>query len=132
MFGRRDCSQFIMDIYRAVGIIIPINASMQEEGAAGKYIKFMGSIKDRENTINRLKAGDPIYMKGHVVMYLGKVRNNYYVIHYGAGYGMRNIDESIRSVTVHGVFVMEVHQLLMSGGKSYLEAFTTARQFQIQ
>jgi len=27
MFGRRDCSQFIMDIYRTVGIIIPRDAS---------------------------------------------------------------------------------------------------------
>lgn len=85
--------------------------------------KLLGSIKDRENTLNRLKAGDPIYMKGHVVMYLGKVRNNYYVIHSGAGYGMRNIDGSIRPVTVHGVFVMEVHQLLMSGGKKLFRSF---------
>lgn len=73
MFGRRDCLRFIMDIYRTMDIIIPRDASMQEEGAAGKYIKFMGFIKDRENTLNRLKAGDPIYMKGHVVMYLGRV-----------------------------------------------------------
>jgi len=130
MFGRRDCSQFIMDIYRTMGIIIPRDDSMQEEGAAGKYIKFIGSIKDRENTLDRLKVGDPVYMKGHVVMYLGRVGNNYYVIHSGAGYGVKNKDGSIRPVTVRGVFVMEVHQLLMSGGKSYLEAFTTAREFQ--
>jgi len=52
MFGRRDCSQFIMDIYRTVGIIIPRDASRQEEGAAGKYIKFIGTIKDRENILN--------------------------------------------------------------------------------
>jgi len=130
MFGRRDCSQFIMDIYRAMGFIIPRNASMQEEGAAGKFIKFTGSIKDRENTLNRLEAGDPIYMKGHVVMYLGKIENSHYMIHSGAGYGMRNEDGSVKPVTVHGVFVMELHQLLMSGEKSYLEAFTTARQFQ--
>ena len=69
-------------------------------------------------------------MKGHAVMYLGRVGNNYYVIHSGAGYGVKNKDGSIRPVTVRGVFVMEVHQLLMSGGKSYLEAFTTAREFQ--
>jgi len=69
-------------------------------------------------------------MKGHVVMYLSRVGNNYYVIHSGAGYGIRNEDGSIKPVTVHGVFVMEVHQLLMSGGKGYLEAFTAARKFQ--
>ena len=130
MFGKRDCSQFVMDIYRTMGIIIPRDDSMQEEGAAGKYIKFIGTIKDRENILNRLKAGDPVYMKGHAVMYLGRVRNNYYVIHSGAGYGMRNKDGSTRPITVHGVFVMELHQLLMSGKKTYLERFTTARKFQ--
>ncbi|MBU4226676.1 hypothetical protein KJ830_06195 [bacterium] len=52
------------------------------------------------------------------------------MIHSGAGYCVKNKDGSIRPVTVRGVFVMEVHQLLMSGGKSYLEAFTTAREFQ--
>jgi len=119
-----------MDIYRTMGIIIPRDDSMQEEGAAGKYIKFIGSIKDRENTLNRLKVGDPVYIKGYVVMYLGRVGNNYYVIHSGAGYGVKNKDGSIRPVTVRGVFVMEVHQLLMSGGKSYLEDFTTACEFQ--
>jgi len=44
---------------------------------------------------------------------------------------MKNEDGSMKPVTVHGVFVMEVHQLLMSGKKSYSEAFTAARQFQI-
>jgi len=69
-------------------------------------------------------------MKGHVIMHLGKIENNHYVIHSGAGYGVKNKDRSVRPVTVHGVFVMEVHQLLMSGEKSYLEAFTIARKFQ--
>ena len=92
--------------------------------------KLLGSIKDRENTLNQLVPGEPIYMNGHVVMYLGRVGNNYYVIHSGAGYGVKNKDGSIKPVTVHGVFISEVHQLLMSGEKSYLEAFTTAHKFE--
>jgi hypothetical protein len=130
MFIRRDCSQFIMNIYRTMNIIIPSYTKMQEEGAAGKSIKFSGSIKDREDILNQLKPGDPLHLKEHVVMYLGKAVNNYYIIHSGAGYGIKNEDGSIKSVTVHGVFITEVHQLLMSGKKSYLEAFTTARKFE--
>ena len=130
MFIRRDCSQFIMNIYRTMNIIIPSYTLIQEEGAAGKSIKFNGSIKDRENILNQLKPGDPIYLKGHVVMYLGKVGDNYYIIHSGAGYGIENKDGSIRPISVHGVFISEVHQFLMSVKKSYLEIFTTARKFQ--
>ena len=130
MFIRRDCSQFIMNIYRTMNIIIPSYTKMQEEGAAGKLIKFGGSIEDREDILNQLKPGDPLHLKGHVVMYLGKTANNHYIIHSGAGYGIKNEDGSVKPVTIHGVFITEVHQLLMSGEKSYLEAFTTAQKFQ--
>lgn len=130
MFIRRDCSQFIMNIYRTMNIIIPSYTKMQEEGAAGKSIKFGGSIEDREDILNQLKPGDPLHLKGHVVMYLGKTANNHYIIHSGAGYGIKNEDGSVKPVTIHGVFITEVHQLLMSGEKSYLEAFTTAQKFQ--
>ncbi len=129
MFKRRDCSQFIMNVYKTMNIIIPSYTKMQEEGAAGKSIKFNASIKDRENILNQLKPGDPIHLKGHVVIYLGKAANNYYIIHSGAGYGIKNEDGSIKSVTVHGIFISEVHQLLMSEEKSYFEAFTTAQKF---
>ena len=130
MFVRRDCAQFIMNIYRTMNIIIPSYTKMQEEGAAGKSIKFGGSIEDREDILNQLKPGVPIHLKGHVVMYLGKTANNHYIIHSGAGYGIKNEDGSVKPVTIHGVFITEVHQLLMSGEKSYLEAFTTAQKFQ--
>jgi len=69
-------------------------------------------------------------MKEHVVIYLGKIENSHYMIHSEIGHGVKNKDGSIIPVTVRGVFVMEVHQLLMSRGKSYLEAFTTTREFQ--
>ena len=130
MFVRKDCSQFIMNIYRTMNIIIPSYTKMQEEGVAGKAIKFSGSIKDREDKLNQLTPGDPVYLKGHVVMYLGKLGKNYYIIHAGSGYGIKNEDGSIKSITVHGIFISEVHQLLMSGEKSYLEAFTTGRKFE--
>jgi len=130
MFVRRDCSQFIMNIYRTMNIIIPSYTKMQEEGAAGKSIKFGGSIEDREDILNQLKPGNPLHLKGHVVMYLGKTANNHYIIHSGAGYGIKNEDGSVKPVTIHGVFITGVHQLLMSGEKSYLEAFTTAQKFQ--
>jgi len=130
MFIRRDCSQFIMNIYRTMNIVIPSYTKIQEEGAAGKSIKFSGSIEDREDILNQLKPGDPLHLKGHVVMYLGKTANNHYIIHSGAGYGIKNEDGSVKPVTIHGVFITEVHQLLMSGEKSYLEAFTTAQKFQ--
>ena len=129
MFKRRDCSQFIMNVYKTMNIIIPSYTRMQEEGAAGKSIEFSGSIQRRESVLNKLQPGDPIHLKGHVVMYLGKVGENHYIIHSGSGYRIKSRDGRTKPVTVHGTFISEVHQLLMSEEKSYLEAFTTAQKF---
>jgi len=129
MFIRRDCSQFIMNVYKTMNIIIPSYTRIQEEGAAGKSIEFSGSIQRRKSVLNKLQSGDPIHLKGHVVMYLGKVGENHYIIHSGSGYGIKSKDGKIKPVTVHGIFISEAHQLLMSEEKSYLEAFTTAQKF---
>ena len=129
MFKRRDCSQFIMNVFKTMNIIIPSFTRMQEEGTAGKSIEFSGSIQRRESVLNKLQPGDPIHLKGHVVMYLGKVGENYYMIHSGSGYGIKSKDGRIKPITIHGIFISEVHQLLMREEKSYLEAFTTAQKY---
>jgi hypothetical protein len=119
-----------MDIYRSVGLNIPRDAGKpQEEIAAGETIQFEGTIAERKETLHKLEPGDPIYMKGHVVMYLGESEGQHYVIHAGSGYGRKSHSEEIVSITVHGVFVMEIEQYLKSGDKTYLEAFTLARKF---
>jgi len=129
MLKRRDCSQFVMSVYKTMNIIIPTYTWMQEEGTAGKSIEFSGSIQNRESILDNLQPGDLIYLKGHVVMYLGKLGRNYYVIHSGAGYGIKNKAGELKPVTVHSVFISEVHQWLMKEEKSYLEAFTSALKF---
>ncbi|MDD5013862.1 MAG: SH3 domain-containing protein [Atribacterota bacterium] len=129
MFKRRDCSQFIMNVYQAMNIIIPGFTRIQEEGIAGESIEFSGSTQRRESLLNKLQPGNPIHLKGHVVMYLGKVGENHYIIHSGSGYGIKSKDGRVKPVTVHGIFISEVHQWLMSGEKSYLEAFTAAQNF---
>jgi len=129
MFKRRDCSQLVMNVYRTMNILLPSFTRMQELGVAGKSIEFSGSIKKREKVFEELQPGDSIHLKGHVVMYLGRLGKNHYIIHSGAGYGIKDKDDKIKPVTVHGIFISEVHQWLMSKRKSYLEAFTTAQKY---
>ncbi len=128
-FGRRDCSRFVLDIYRSVGVILPRDANRQEVGTAGRLIRFSGSVAARKKQLAQLAAGDPLYLKGHVMVYLGRVQGKDYVIHDGAGYAVRKQTGKIKAVTVHGVFVMELEQLLTSGKQSYLEALTIGRSF---
>ena len=130
LYQRRDCSRFIMDIYRTVGIQIPRDAGYpQEKITAGKMLKFSGDLNERKKTMDKLRPGDPIYMKGHVMMYLGKERKEHFLIHSGSGYGKKDKDGNHKSITVHGVFVMRAEQLKKDGNNTYLDLFNLAKKF---
>jgi hypothetical protein len=130
MFIRRDCAQFIMNVYRTMNIQLPVFTWIQEKGAAGMILKFPGPIEQREQLLNQLQAGDSIHLKGHVMMYLGNTGKNHYIIHSAGGYGIKDENDRLKPVTIHGIFVSEVHQWMMNQRKTYLEAFTTALKYQ--
>lgn len=127
-FERRDCSRFIMDIFRTMGLQLPRNTRCQEQGTAGRSIVFSGGVDERLQIADSLKPGDAIYLKDHVLLYLGKYQNGHYVIHDGAGYAVKDGSETV-SVTGHSVFVMRLDQLVISGQRTYLEAATSAKRF---
>lgn len=134
-YERRDCSRLVFDMYRLAGLLIPRDAGPpQEEGGAGETIYFHGHREDRLRELARVLPGDPLYLPGHVMIYLGQARRpdtgkiGHYVIHTGAGYGLLE-DGRIRPVTVHSTFIMELESYLMDREKTYLEALTVARKF---
>lgn len=66
-----DCSAFVQDVYRSVGIELPRDSSKQEKAMARSI-----SVKDmtREQKlaiIKKSKAGSLLFAPGHVMMYLG-------------------------------------------------------------
>lgn len=134
-FGRRDCSRLVFDIYRLAGLTIPRDAGLpQEKGAAGETISFHGHREERLKQLDQLLPGDALYLKGHVMIYLGRAKRSdtgemgHYVIHAGAGYGLLE-DGAIRPVTAHSTFIMELGSYLMGEKKTFLEALTVARKF---
>ncbi|MGM0420256.1 MAG: SH3 domain-containing protein [Bacillota bacterium] len=129
LFHRRDCSRLVFDIYRQAGMLLPRDAGRpQEEGAAGEIIEFSGGREERLRQLQAIEPGDPLYLPGHVMVYLGEVDGGNYVIHAGAGYGLFQ-NEEIKPITVHSVFVMELETHLMHKNKTYLEALTCGRKF---
>jgi len=129
LYQRRDCSRFVMDIYRTVGIELPRDSGLaQQKAAAGKTVELNGDISSKKKKLEQLNPGDALYMPGHVVIYLGRKNGRDYIIHSASGYSKR-IDAEAVPVTVHGVFLMRAEELLKSGEKSYLEAFELARKF---
>lgn len=80
--GGRDCSRFIMDLFASFGITLPRNSMYQ----AKIGIPFPGveskTLKEKEEILNRAPPlATTIRLPGHIMLYLGRDRGKYYVIH---------------------------------------------------
>jgi len=125
LFGGVDCSSFVMDIYRTVGIILPRNAD-QQRATAGIARDLRGLSPAAKATVLRsLRPGAAFFKRGHVVLYLGEDNGRGFVIHALTAYR----DAASRDVPVMRVVVSAV-DMLCADGKTLLEALTVARQYQ--
>ncbi len=82
MFGARDCSRFIMDIFHTFGILMPRNSKLQARiginlgQVEGKTLKEKKKVLDRAIPMATL-----LRIPGHIMLYLGKDKGTFYVIH---------------------------------------------------
>lgn len=82
-YNARDCSGFVSEVYRSMGIELPRNTSAQSVSAAFDRIAFDGDdgIDARLAVLRTLEPGDLIYIPGHVMMAIGQHDGGPYVIH---------------------------------------------------
>lgn len=80
LFGFRDCSSSVMDIFATFGIWIPRNARHQH--LTGKYISFNG-ITSKQKTRLIHEKGIPLFtlinLHDHTLLYVGEKYNNIFV-----------------------------------------------------
>jgi hypothetical protein len=82
MFGARDCSRFIMDIFATFGILMPRNSKLQARvGVSLGQVEGM-TIKEKQRVLDRaIPLATTLRLPGHIMLYLGKDKGKYYVIH---------------------------------------------------
>ena len=119
MNGNRDCSGLMMDIFRSMGIKLKRNTSQQEfMSPLRKDIKSMNKL-EKETLLLTQHAGSLIFMDGHVMLFLGIIRNNAYILHDVTGYYADNSYINANKVTVTDVYIKN------SQGYEYISLFTT-------
>ncbi|MFA4916596.1 MAG: NlpC/P60 family protein [Syntrophales bacterium] len=89
MYGEQDCSRYIQEVFATVGIHLPRNSSKQAQ--VGKLIaEFNDETKKEEieETIIEKAVGGVslLYMRDHIMIYLGSTDNKAYAIHDTWGY----------------------------------------------
>lgn len=123
----RDCSSFVMYVYKTCGIILPRNADDQEISHGISY-KFQENqtIAERSSIFGKVAPGALIFMNGHVMIYIGEVNNEYFMIHDFHRYGIYD-KEVVQLVEVNEVAVTST-LILTSKGKKFIETFTSLLQ----
>jgi hypothetical protein len=80
--GGRDCSRFIMDLFRTFGILMPRNS--REQALVGLSL---GSLEEKPAQEKRkildqsVPLATTVRLPGHIMLYLGRDKGKHYVIH---------------------------------------------------
>ena len=72
-----------MEVYKTFGIVMPRNTGQQGTGNFGKNTQFspQSNKEEKLQALKKMDIGDLIYVPGHVLMYIGDVNGEPYVIH---------------------------------------------------
>jgi cell wall-associated NlpC family hydrolase len=126
-YDGRDCSGFVSDVYRSMGVQMPRDTSRQAVSPVLAHQAF--NSKDSRDTrmkaVNALQVGDLVYIPGHVMMVIGRFNGEPYVIHDTSGISYRDGSGAMRQVKLNAVSVTPLLPLLLDGQHSYIDRMTS-------
>ena len=86
MYGNRDCSSFVRDIFMNFGVWLPRNSKAQVNYSGKNYGKYMELPEDRDEKVNFIiRNATPfktiLWQNGHIMLYIGNINNRILVVH---------------------------------------------------
>lgn len=126
-YDGRDCSGFVSDVYRSMGVQMPRNTRDQSI-SPGLQHQIFGAGDDHDARIRAamaLQTGDLVYIPGHVMMVIGRIDGQPYVIHDTGGMSYRDARGTIRRVKLNEVSVTPLLPLLFNEKQSYVDRMTS-------
>ncbi|WP_371398169.1 SH3 domain-containing protein [Fretibacter rubidus] len=122
-YNGRDCTGFVLEIYKTFGFLLPRNSGDQRDSDIGQNDRFAKHENEAEK-IERLKnaaPGDLVYIPGHVLMVLGQSDGQPFAIHDVHGMRYKRPDGSIYIGTLNGVSVTPILPLMSNDTESYVD-----------
>ena len=99
--GGRDCSRFIMDLFRTFGILMPRNSKEQAKvGVDLDRVKGKSNKEKRRVLDQAIPLATTLRLPGHIMLYLGRDEGKDYVIHSLSGIQGPEKIETIGKVVV--------------------------------
>lgn len=129
-YNARDCSGFVSEVYRSMGVQLPRNTSDQAVSPALNRLAL--SDKDgREKRLaiaRELQVGDLVYIPGHVMMVIGQIDGEPYVIHDTTGLSYLGRDGNIARARTNGVTVSPLLPLMFNATQTYIDRTTNIQR----
>ncbi|MDI9239432.1 SH3 domain-containing protein [Lysobacter sp. LF1] len=129
-YNARDCSGFVSEVYRSMGVQLPRNTSDQAVSPALNRIAL--SEKDgrdkRLAVVRDLQVGDLVYIPGHVMMVIGQIDGEPYVIHDTTGLSFAGADGTTVRAKTNGVTVSPLTPLLFNGKQTFVDRITNIQR----
>lgn len=125
-FDARDCSGFVSEVYRSVGVLLPRNTGAQAASPALESVPLPPPQEPaaRRAALQALRAGDLIYIPGHVMMVLGHDRGQTWVIHDTAGVSYLDGERRLKRARLNGVAVTPLDPLRLDRDTRYIDRIT--------
>lgn len=125
-YNSRDCSGFLSEIYRSMGVQIPRNTSRQAISPAFDRTAFTEADghQVRMDAIAELEVGDLVFIPGHVFMVIGRDQGMTWVIHDTAGINYMRDGELVR-MPLHGVAVTPLEPLMSNASTTTIDRITS-------
>ena len=126
-YDGRDCSGFVSDVYRSMGVQMPRNTSKQaiSPGFTHQAFTDKDSHDARMKAALALKVGDLVYIPGHVMMVIGRLNGAPYVIHDTGGISYLDGQGAMRGVKLNEVSVTPLLPLMWDSRHSYVDRMTS-------
>ena len=125
-YNARDCSGFVSEVYRSMGVELPRNTSAQAVSPVfpRTHLPATASREQRMAAVRALDVGDLVYIPGHVMMVIGEVDGMPWVIHDTNGGSVLGADGRVRSLKLNGVAITPLLPLRFGQDHDYVDRIT--------
>ncbi len=125
-YDGRDCSGFVSEVFGSMGVLLPRNTSRQavSPGLQHRLFAPSDSRADRLAAAQALQVGDLVYIPGHVMLVIGHLHGQPYVINDVYAMRYRAQDGRIARVLLNSVAVTPLLPLLDEDAVAYIDRMT--------
>lgn len=126
-YNARDCSGFVSEVYSSMGVLLPRNTSDQSVSPALDTRIFSDTDDNgaRMTAVSTLEVGDLVYIPGHVMMMIGRIDGEPWVIHDTTGISYLTEESSMTRVRLNSVSVTPLMPLRLDETERYVDRMTS-------